>query len=255
MSGPKAKSKRPSSVERAEHLQRMKIEDPAELLRVLGKAVRDRSPLVREFALQRLEQSEIRHGLPLAELLLNDTSTLVRGQAAVCIGTLLQGSGVAHEGLRRLLDDPDWVVRDDAQESLEAIGDRGALPLIERLLDDVEPVVRSHGATLVASLGGRRSSKLLKAKLNVEKSERAQAGLLTALFMVGDREVLVPLLEHLESQIYQVRCATAKYVEGLELNSEERALARKAMRKAKRNALHRADESTMEAVLKRMSKR
>jgi HEAT repeat protein len=250
MTGPRRKSKRPSGFDRAQRLRALRIDDPVELLRVLEKAVRDRSPIVREVALSRLEEAEIREGLPLAESLLNDKRALVRSQAAVCVGTLLEGSGVAHDGLRRMLDDPEWVVRDDAQESLEVIGDKGALPLIERLLDDVEPVVRSHGATVVAALGGRRSKKLLRAKLAAEKSEHAQAGLLTGLFMVGEPNGLMPLLEHLRSSDYVVRCATAHYIERLDLSREERALVRKALRDAKRNALHRADESTMETVLK-----
>ena len=226
-----------------------------ELLRLLEKAVKDRSPIVREVALRRLEEAEIREGLPLAESLLNDKRALVRSQAAVCVGTLLEGSGEAHYGLRRLLDDPDWIVRDDAQESLEVIGDKGALPLIERLLDDVEPVVRSHGATVVAALGGRRSKKLLQAKIAAEESEHAQAGLLTGLFMIGEPHLLAPLLEHLKSPDYLVRCATAHYLERLDLNREERTLARKALREAKRKALHRADESTMETVLKGLTAR
>jgi HEAT repeat protein len=144
------------------------------------------------------------------------------------------------------------VVRDDAQESLGEIGDKGALSLIERLLDDVEPIVRSHGATVVASLGGARTKGLLKRKLATEKSEHAQAGLLTALFSLGEPQTLLPLLRHLKSRDYLVRCATAHYVESLELSSEERPLFLNALREAKRKSLHRADESTMESVLKRV---
>jgi HEAT repeat protein len=244
------RQKRPNVVERVERLQAKAAGDADVFLKALTVAASDRSVTVRWIVMDELEKAELYAGLSLAEAGLKDKSHMVRASAAKCVGTLLGGSGAAHAGLQLLLTDPDWVVRDDAQESLGWIGDQGALPQIARLLEDEEPVVRSHCATVLADLGGKPYKKLLKAHLAVETAEHPQAGFLTALINLGERALLPRLLEYLESGQYIVRCATANYLGHIDLSASEKRLAVKALRKAEREPIARADQSTAQTVLK-----
>ena len=243
------KQKRPNTIERIERLKAKAAGDADVFLRALTVAARDPSPNVRSFVMSELEKAELHAGLSLAEAGLKDKSLRVRGEAAVCVGTLLGQTGVLHPGLRLLLEDPYWVIRDDAQESLGWIGDRGALPQIARLLEDDEPVVRSHCATVLADLGGKTYKKLLKARLIVETAEHPQAGLLTALINLGERALLPRLLGYLKSGEYLVRCATANYLEHIDLTASEKLLAMRALRRAAREPITRADQSSAQCVL------
>jgi HEAT repeat protein len=213
-------------------------------------AFKDRSPSVREFAIRFVEDHRLKAFIPHIEACLTSRNWLLRTRATVCVGDLLEPSGEPHHGLRKLLSDPEWVVRIDAMESLALIEDTGAIPQIANLLKDENGIVRSYCATILAEKCGRTYESELRKLLRSDTDPHARVGVLAALFSAGDRSLLPQLLDMLHCEIYQVRCAVVHSVEDLKLSQEERTSIIKAFSKFRRTESTRAVTSTITTVLK-----
>jgi HEAT repeat protein len=213
-------------------------------------ALRDRSPLVREFAVRFVEEHRLLRFIPNVEACLTARNWLLRTQAAVSLGELLEPNGKPHKGLRKLLKDKEWVVRIDAMESLAMLEDLGSMPQIAKLLKDENGVVRSYAATILAEKCGRTYKPQVSKLLQTENDTHARLGFLTALFRMGDRHLLSQLLDFLQSEIYQIRCSVIHSVEDLTLNESERATTIKAFLKVRRKEPTIAVKSTITTALK-----
>lgn len=221
-------------------------------IRLLENAVRDRSPSVRFKAIEAISEQGMRDAVPLVESLLGDRSEKVRYDAAESIGRLLQGSGASHEGLRSLLLDRSPLVRIQAMESLAIVSDRGSLRAIASLLADADPHVRAYAARSIAELGGLPYVQEIEAALGTEADERARAGILEALLLLGKREVFATFLALLSSNDYHVRCAVANALDDLPLDETQLHRALASLSEAHERSLGVADRSTIKRVLGRL---
>jgi HEAT repeat protein len=217
----------------------------------IAKALKDRSPRVRETVVRVIQEQQLSEFVPDVEACLSDRNWMLRAAAAVCIGELLESTQIPHLGLRNLVaNDPEWVVRIDAMESLASIEDSGAIEQIATRLDDENGVVRSYCAGILVEMSGRAYKSDLRKLLQRENDPRAKVGILAALFSLGDRSLLPRLLELLHSEEYQTRCAVVHSVENLRLNPEELNAVIKALVKLRRTDPTRAVTSTITTVLK-----
>jgi HEAT repeat protein len=149
----------------------------------------------------------------------SDRNAEVRMRATESIGALLRGSNLPAEAIVKRLQDQDELVRVAAAETLAEIGDRSAIGSLRNAMADRSPLVRSYVAIAIGTLGDKSDVKLLQRHLNAERSERAQVGLLSALYQLGLPRALNRLIRLLESSDYQVRCAVANSLDSLELRA------------------------------------
>jgi len=112
----------------------------------------DRSPHIRRQAAQHLGRlGDTRAAAPLIEALLNDESFYVRSSAAYALGTL--GDVRAAQPLIHALDDESECVRQGAIEALGVLGYRSIIePLVKAVLDDASLVVRERANEVVEAL-------------------------------------------------------------------------------------------------------
>jgi len=218
------------------------------------KALKDRSPSIRTNAVELIKLHSIISLLPQVEDRLEDSRWLVRTEAAVCIGEILEPSGKPHSGLRKLLKDPNWVVRIDAMESLAMLEDLGAMTQIAKLLKDENGIVRSYAATILSEKCGHTYKPQISKLLQTENDPHGRLGFLAALFSMGDRHLLPQLLDFLQSEVYQVRCAVIHNLEDLPLNEAERSTIVKAFLKLRRKEPTIAVKSTITTALKTLRK-
>jgi HEAT repeat protein len=218
--------------------------------RLIAKAMKDKSPSLRTNAVQLAEKHQILSLRPNVELLLHDKSWMVRAQAAVCIGELLELTGKPHKLLRSLLRDENWVVRIDAMESLERIEDVAAIPLIAKLLRDENGIVRSYCATILAREDGDRYRPIIEKLLKHEYDPHARVGFLAALIHLGSNQLLPELLGFLKSDIYQIRCAVIHNLEDVYLKPGDRSTVISTLEKLRRKEPTRDVRSTVTSALK-----
>jgi len=217
----------------------------------IAKALKDRSPRVRETVVYAIQKQQLSAFAPDVEACLSDRNWMLRTAAATCLGALLESTRIPHLGLRNLVvNDPEWVVRIDAMEGLANIEDSGAIEQIATRLNDENGIVRSYCAGILVEMSGRAYKSKLRTFLQHENDPRAKVGILAALFTTGDRSLLPRLLELLHSEEYQTRCAVIHSVENLPLHTEERAAVIKALVKLRRTEPTRAVTSTITPVLK-----
>lgn len=152
--------------------------------------------------------------------------------------------------------DKSFLVRIEAMESLAYLGDESALPAIANLLSYKNPLVRAYAARSIAALrGGRAYAQRLKNMLSLEKQESARAGLLEALFLLGEHETFTSLLGLLSSTDYRVRCAIANTLAEIPLDKNQRKAATLALMQAEQHAIAVADKTTVASTLKDLGKR
>jgi HEAT repeat protein len=214
------------------------------------RALRDRSPLVREFAVRFVEEHRLLRFIPNVEACLTARNWLLRTQAAVSLGELLEPNGKPQYGLRKLLKDKEWVVRIDAMESLAMLEDRGSMPQIAKLLKDENGIVRSYAATNLAEKCGHTYKPKISKLLQTENDPHARVGFLAALFRMGDPHLLPQLLDLLQSEVYQIRCAVIHHLEDLPLSEAELATVIKTFLKLRRKEPTIAVKSTITTALK-----
>ena len=136
-----------------------------------------------------------------------DKAWVVRMQAAEAAAQL--GNQAAIRRLRRLLTDPHELVRLEAVSSLGFLGDRSARRGLYALLRDRSPMVRSYAAAAIGRLGDSRDLQRLRDQLAREKNDTARLGYYDAIISLGDPSALPSLIELLNSEDFEVRCAAA----------------------------------------------
>jgi HEAT repeat protein len=226
--------------------------DRTQLAHKISGYLADRSPRVRAAALDVVREEELREMDEQVLNLLSDKNRSVRYSAVECLGSLHEGEAVGASWLYPLLKDPFRLVRIETLESLARVGDRTALPLIAESLQDEDALARAYAARSIAELDGREYVTDIESALKTETDDNARAGFAEALFLLGDNEQFLTLLELLSSTEYLARCASANALTELSLSPGQVQSALVAVAHAARNALFGGDKSTMERVEKEL---
>jgi HEAT repeat protein len=118
--------------------------------------------------------------------------------ALVAIGT------PAYDPLTKVLVSPAWIARRNAAWALGALGNRGAVPLLERTLRDTEAPVRRRGAW---ALGALDSSEAVPALVEALKDSDAgvREQVAWALGAIHDRRAVDGLIGALSDAVARVR--------------------------------------------------
>jgi HEAT repeat protein len=245
-------SKKPTVEERRTAIRSLAVDNRNQLLRAIGTYLKDRSPRVRETALE-VARDEI-----LSELddqvidLISDKNNFVRQHAIECFGSFHAGEAIKVPWLHPFLQHPEVLTRVETLETLNEIGDKSALPaMIDRLRDD-DYLVRAYAAISVAQLGGKRFRKQIERAASLEEAEKAKPWFARALFLLGDDDQFQKLLEFLSSTSPTPRCTSANALADLPLSPGQLKLALAAVAHAATNFLAKSDQSTMERVGKQL---
>lgn len=223
-------------------------------LRELLAALDDPSPTIRTTAAECLGGLGSQRAVPGLLGKLHDHYREVRLRVTESLGTLLEGKNCP-EALIRMLQDPDALVRIEAVQSLENIGDKSALRGLRHKLTDRSALVRGYAAVAVARLGGVDEVHGLEERLEKERSPFTRACLFEALHYLGNHDVLSNLLVLLCHKSYRIRCATANILRGLTYSPSERELVLRHLRKSLRCECTRAAKSSLRASLRALTHR
>ena len=186
-----------------------------------------RSPLVREESLKALFRRSKALVRLAARAVLDDANSLVRNAAAEVLGAV--GTRPDGSRLTRALRDADWVVRASAAASLGYVGGKSAHPALkEAMRRDPHPVVRRDAAFALSYAREQEVVPDLEQALAEETEEQARVGLLSALYVLGQRQRLPALLAFLRSGAPAVRRNVVNWVPQLVL-SEDRGQAAQAL--------------------------
>ena len=186
---------------------------------------------------------------------LADYFSLVRIAAAESLGIILAQKKEAPLALIRKLEDPEELVRIQAVESVEAIGDKKALPKLWKAIHDPSPLVRRYAGGAIGSLGRKADIKRLWITLKNERSARAKIGILQALFELGETSVLPSFFKLLKSKDYLVRCAVTHTLSDVIVNSTNFEMVLATLRNALKTESTVAARSTMDASIRTIKKR
>lgn len=239
-------------VDRTKAVMSLPMGEKAAIAEAVRGYLADRSPRVRSAALDVIKDENLRELEPQVVLSLSDRSSSVRYSAIECLGSFHEEESVAATWLYALLDDPSFLVRIATLESLDQIGDKNALPLIAPRLHDEEALVRAYAAGAIAQLDGKKYASEIERALETETDDNARVGFADALFLMGDQKQFPELLKLLSSSDYRVRSASANALSAAELTPVQVRSALEAVSHAARNALFKADRSTMERVEKEL---
>ncbi len=152
---------------------------------------------------------------PVLMRLLNDPDYLVRDDAVGSLGLLAYLP--ARESIETILqDDSEWIVRASAAEALGYLGDQRSLTALKAgLIQDEVETVRGWAAHSLGLLGNAEVLPLLESRLAVEAADNTRADLLAALYRLGSRDALGPLLDLLASEDNAVVYAIINRLENL----------------------------------------
>lgn len=150
---------------------------------------------------------------------LSDHFSEVRKAAAESLGILLTEKKHCPPALARKLQDPDELVRLHVAESLGSIGDKKSLPRLWKTIRDRSPLVRRYVVSAIGELGGKAELGRLQRELKNEKNDTTKLGYYTAIYNLGNKDILPALLALLKSKDYRVRCATANTLSEFTLNN------------------------------------
>lgn len=106
----------------------------------------------------------------------------------------------------------DDLARIAAIQSLGQLGARRAASALELLLDADDNLVRGYSALALSDIGVAEYIHPIQRKLEREECEHTRLLLEVSLFRLGQESRLEPVLSHLESDDYLVRCATANFL-------------------------------------------
>jgi HEAT repeat protein len=245
---PAKKTKRLTVLERMDQIDAFDLKDRERLTQFLRISLADRSARVRSWAIKKVREQAIKDlEYRVLELLL-DKSNFVRYEAVECLGDFHEGEGIAATWLYPLLHDLDMLTRVETIEALERIEDTSATHLIEPMLRDGEYLVRAYAACALSELGGPEYLDPVRRAAKIETEEKARPFFANALFQFGDQEQFSILLKLLSSDDYSARCASANALDDLPLTLEQMQIALKAVSRAERKFLYRADRTTMTKV-------
>lgn len=137
---------------------------------------------------------------PLLLPLLSDTDEMVRDEAVEALGLVVYQPSVAE--LKRLLrNDPAWLVRASAAESLGSYQDATIPAELEQVLRDAqeEADVQTYAARSLGRIGNAAYLPMLDALIAAPGNEpRIRAALLAAGYRLGGQQYLDPLLDLLQ---------------------------------------------------------
>jgi len=228
------------------------LDDRSQLLRAVSSHLKDRSPRVREAALE-VARDEV-----LSELddqivgLISDKNSFVRQRAIECFGSFHEGEAIKTPWLHSLLRHPEVLTRVETLETLDQIGDKSALPAMIECLRDENYLVRSYAAISIAQLGGKKFRKQIEKASKIEEAENAKPWFARSLLVLGDSKQFGNLLDLLSSTSPTARCSAANSLTAFEWSSDQLESALAAVAHASRNSLAKSDQSTMERVLKQL---
>ncbi len=248
----KTKRKRPTVEDRRIAIEALSVDNRSELLLAVSSYLRDRSPRVRETALQVALDEILLELNDQVRTLISDKNNFVRQRAIECFGLFHEGEAIAASWLYPFLQNPDVLTRVETLETLSQIGDKKALPFMVENLQDDDHLVRSYAAISIAELGGKKFRKRIELASRVETVENAKPWFVRSLLLLGDWKQFSRLLELLSSNSPTARCAAANALTAFEWSSDQLELALTSVAYAARNFLARSDQSTMENVLKQL---
>jgi HEAT repeat protein len=228
------------------------VDDRKQLLRAISVYLNDRSPRVRETALQVALDQVLDELDDQVRALISDENDFVRRRAIECFGLFHEGEALEVPWLHQFLRDPKPLVRVETLETLDQIGDKSALPAMVESLRDDDYLVRAYAAISIAQLGGERFRKQIESASKIEEIENAKPWFARALLLLGDGKQFSKLLELLSSASPQARCAAANALTAFELSPDQLKSAFEVVAYAANNFLARSDQSTMENVLKQL---
>lgn len=242
-------------LERAEAMKRLVQKGDRGVVKDLLQALRDKSPSIRSVAAEFLGDLNEKTAITPLITTLSDRDSEVRSAATESLGTLLSG-GKSPRQLIKMLEDPNVLVRVAAAESLGAIGDRKALPALWRAISDRSPLVRSYIAGAIGSFGRASDIPKLEQLLKKERSATVKVGVYQALYELGRKDVLLPLISLLmDSNDYRVRIATSKILAEVVLDKSNAPTILDALRSALKQEETIAGKGAIRSSLRRVRQR
>ena len=236
--------------ERVKTLERLVQKGDHGVVKDLLQALQDKSPIVRSAAAEFLGDLNEKVAItPLITTLL-DRDSEVRSAAIASLGTLLSG-GKSPRQLIKMLEDPNVLVRVAAAESLGTIGDPKALPALWWAINDRSPLVRSYVAGATGAFGRAKDIPKLEQRLKKERSDTVKVGIYQALYELGRKDMLLPLISLLmESNDYRVRIATSKILAEVVLDKSNAPTVLDALRRALKREETIAGRSSIRSSLR-----
>lgn len=237
--------------ERVKELEELEeLEEPKsfELRSGLNKALKDKSPTVRGFAVEIIGEKKFDEMLANVLSMLKDSDSEVRTIAVESIGKLANGDFPIRT-LSNYLNDKSELVRVSVAEVLAEIGDTTVLDELKKALNDKSPLVRRYVAEAIGSIGQQKSVKVLQDYLLTEDDESAKLGFYVGLYKLNKKDFLQKLINLLESANYRIRCASANSLSTLNLSSSEISQVINALKQALDKEKTVAARSSIESTL------
>jgi HEAT repeat protein len=247
--------RRPPVEDRRMAIKALAVDDRNQLLRAVASYLKDRSPRVRETALEVARDEVLSELDDQVHSLLSDKNDFVRQRAIECLGDFHEGEAIEVPWLYPFLQHPNVLTRVETLESLLRIGDKKALPLMVESLRDDDYLVRAYAAISIAELGGKRFRKQIESAAKAEEVETAKPWFARALFLLGDQGQFQKLLEFLSSTRPTPRCTSANALADLPLSPDQLVSALAAVSHAARNSIANSDRSTTERVEEQLRER
>lgn len=126
--------------------------------------------------------------------MLSESSELLRNEIVETLGLLIYPPAV--ELLKNILhNDPDWIVRCSAAETLGNYKNKELLPDLEQALRDEEPTVQAYAALAIGLTAQPTFLPKLDAYIAAAVTPSVKAELLAAAYRLGERTRLQELLD------------------------------------------------------------
>ena len=234
--------------ERIGFLEELRKATFLELKKGLVKALNDKSPTVRGFAIEIIGDQELHEMLADVVSMLDDSSDEVRMLAIESIAKLDDGKRYVKQ-IAKYLQDKNELVRVAAAEFLGEFGKPNVLDDLEMALNDESALVRSYVTASIGSIGQKKSVSVPEKFLLSERDEVARVGFYVGLHKLKQKEYLHQLMELIESEDYRVRCAAANSLSSLKLASTEISLVVKILKSALGKEKTVAARSSIESTL------
>ena len=187
-------------------------EDKKLVERVLTKALKDKSYLVRLEAHKRLARIARESHIPVLLEALQDKNSDVRTFAVRTLGRL--GSPQAQDGIIQALQDKYTKVRASAAAALGRINNESIIPVLVALLQDKSPEVREGAVNGLGALKSMSVIPTLKQVVFEDENELVREMAVLALENIGGREAEEILIEVLLKEERYTVCDKAAYALG-----------------------------------------
>lgn len=195
----KTQKPRSNVVDRSIAVKALSVDNRPQLIQSIRSYLKDRSPRVREAALQVACDEDLSELNDQVVGLISDKNNFVRQRAIECFGLFHEGEAIKVPWLYPFLQHPNVLIKVETLETLDQIGDKAALPAMLEGLRDDDYLVRAYAAISIAQLGGKRFRKQIESASKIEEAENAKPWFARALFLLGDDEQFQKLLELLSS--------------------------------------------------------